>query len=94
MNNAPNSPKNNGRFAPQLTIIHDYFLNEPASRYMAAIATKVPIQNVCRYVEMLKAANSIAVVRKGYCRISGEPVEFLSTDPEKFPKDSQLNLWD
>jgi hypothetical protein len=61
---------------------------------MAAVDTGVPIQNVCRYVDMLKDCNSIAVVNKGYCRISGELVEYLSTNPELFPKNVQLNLWE
>lgn len=99
MNNPPIGPESqNGqdremRFASQLQTVKQYLFKQTASRYMVAIDTHIPIQNVCRYVDMLKAGNSIAVVRKGYCRISGELVEFLSTDPEKFPNDSQLTLW-
>lgn len=78
----------------QLRVVSNYWRKNLASRYMAATATGIPIQNVCRYVEMLKANNSIAVVRKDYCKISGELVEYLSTKKELFPKDYQLKLFD
>jgi len=81
-------------YSSQLQIVREYLRKKTASRYMTAIDTEIPIQNVCRYVEMLKSSNSIAVVRKDYCRISGEMVEFLSTDPDKFPQDSQLKIWE
>ena len=78
----------------QLRILSSYWRKNLASRYMAATATGVPIQNVCRYVDMLKASNSIAIVRKDYCKITGELVEYLSTNKELFPKDHQLKLFD
>lgn len=100
--NQLNSPKvflhkgqgKDNQYASQLQVVREYFKVKTASRYMVAIETQVPIQNVCRYVDMLKSNNSIALVRKDYCRISGELVEFLSTNPELFPKDSQLKIWE
>ena len=71
-----------------------YLYYNIASRYMVAIFTGIPIQNVCRYVDMLRKTNSIAIVRIDKCQISGEMVEFLSTNPDNFPNDNQLRLWD
>lgn len=60
---------------------------------MAAISTGIPIQNVCRYVDMLRKQNAIAILRIDKCQISGEFVEFLSCNSELFPKSKQLNLF-
>jgi len=81
-------------YTTQLKKVREYLRQTTASRYMAAIDTGIPIQNICRHVEMLKSTNSIAVVRKDYCRITGELVEYLSTNPDNFPKDLQLCLWE
>jgi hypothetical protein len=70
-----------------------YYKENKASRYMASVETGIPIQNICRYVGMMFDRGVIAVIRKDKCHISGEIVEFLSTNPELFPKDNQLKLW-
>jgi hypothetical protein len=61
---------------------------------MVSIYTGIPIQNVCRYVDMLRKQNSIAIIRFDKCKVSGELVEFLSTNPDSFPKEKQMNLWE
>ena len=73
--------------------IEDFLRDNTASRYMAAIDTGIPIQNVCRYVDMMSKRDLIAVIRKDKCAISGEMVEFLSTNPDIFPKEKQLKFW-
>jgi hypothetical protein len=77
----------------QLKRFELYLRDNTASRYMVAVDTGLPIQNCCRFVDMLKAINAIAVVRHGKCQITGEIVEYLSTNPTLFPKDTQLKLW-
>jgi len=88
----PNDTNKDSIFSSQKQCFSKYLFKNIASRYMVAIATNIPIQNCCRYVDMLKDTNSIAVVRKDKCKISGEIVEFLSTNPALFPKDNQLKL--
>lgn len=78
----------------QLIQIRNYFFENNASRFMAAIDTGIPIQNVCRYVEMLFKTDSIAIIKKDKCRVSGEHVEFLSCNSELFPKSNQLTLFE
>ena len=81
-------------FLTQLEIVDNYLKEYTASRFMVAIDTGIPIQNVCRYVAMLFDRNQIAIVRKDKCFITGEIVEYLTTNPDLFPKDKQLKLWD
>ncbi len=78
----------------QLKTVSNYWESNIASRYMVSIATGIPIQNICRYVDMLKAVNSIAIIRKDYCKITGELVEYLTTNKELFPHNPQLKLFD
>lgn len=83
----------NTKHITQLKKVSDYWQLRTASRYMVSIATDIPIQNICRYVDMLKATNSIAVIKKDYCSISGELVEYLSTNKDIFPLSNQLELF-
>lgn len=80
------------KFIAQMKRVELYFQEFTASRWMASIETGVPLQNVCRYVEMLSKENKIAVIRFDKCRISGEIVQFLSCNPELFPKELQLKF--
>lgn len=81
------------KYLPQLRKVRNAFYDEPKSRFMVAIETGVPIQNVCRLVDMLRDDNNIAIAKKGCCEISHELVEFLTTNPEDFPEDNQLTLF-
>ena len=89
-----NSNDKGNHFDNQLKVLEQYFKENTVSRYMAAIDTGIPIQNVCRYIAMLYDMDLIAVIRKDKCQISGEIVQFLSTNPELFPNDNQLKLWE
>jgi hypothetical protein len=81
------------KFITQLKRVNEYLKTNAASRFMVAVDTGVPIQNVCRHVDMLFDNNLIAVIRKDRCRISGKIVEFLSTNELLFPKSNQLTLF-
>ena len=73
--------------------LRDYLRRHTVSRWMAARATRIPLHVVCWIVGDLRKADAVAVVNKGRCRISGQIVEFITTDPDKFPKSNQLTLW-
>jgi hypothetical protein len=79
--------------ATEMQVVYNYLLHHTASRFMVAIATRIPIQNVCWLVFHLRQANRISVEKYGRCRITGQLVEFLTTDPAKFPKSDQLTLF-
>jgi len=64
-----------------------------ASRYMIAEETGIPIQSVCRRIDHLIQLGKVAVLKKSKCAISGRWVEYLTSDPVKFPRNSQLKIW-
>jgi len=66
-----------------------YLRKHSVSRWMAARAVRMPLQSVCWEIRELRLMDAVAVVRKGRCAISGRIVEFLTTDPDKFPKSNQ-----
>jgi len=86
-------PHNKDKHFNQLKMIDRYLKQNTATRYMAAVNTNVPIQNVCRYVDMLRERNQIAVIKKDLCQISGFTAEYLTTNPELFPADNQYKIW-
>lgn len=71
-------------------MLREYLRHHTVSRWMAAVAVGMPLQNVCWEVGQLRKSNAVAVVKKGRCAISGEWVEYITTDPDKFPKANQL----
>ena len=77
----------------QYDIVKSAFYHDPKSRFMVAVETDVPIQNVCRYVDMYRDLNQIAIARMDYCKITNQLVEFLTTDAELFPPNNQLELF-
>ena len=102
MTNSLNTPNNafqhkrqrkDKNFQSQLEVVKFYLKDHDSSRYMIAVSTQIPIQNVCRHVDNLFKSDLVAIVRKGKCNISGEWVEFLTTDPDKFPISNQLSLF-
>lgn len=74
--------------------VSNAFSQEPKSRLMAAMETDIFIQNVCRYVDMLIDLNQIAIARMDYCKITNQLVEYLTTNPDLFPPNNQLELFD
>lgn len=83
------------KYISQLQQIKGYFKTNTASRFMCAIDCHIPIQNVCRLVNILFKCNDIAVIRKDICRITGELVQYLSCNRSLFPEiPEQLNLFD
>jgi hypothetical protein len=92
-----NSPLNeqnkDSKYIAQLKVVSDYLKENTASRFMVSVDTGIPLQNVCRHVDKLFKSNSIAVIGKDICRVSGRFVTFLTTNKELFPKSEQLNLF-
>ncbi len=80
------------KYLPQFEMTKSYFEQNTASRFMCAVDTGIPIQNVCRYTGKLLEQFEIQVVRKDFCRISGEMVEYLSCDRKQWPKDLQMQF--
>ena len=92
-NSLLSSNDKDNKFLTQLKVVREYLRTNEASRFMVAVNTGITIQNVCRHVKTLFDNNSIVVIRKDKCKISGKQAEFLTTDPAKFPKTGQLDLF-
>jgi len=93
MNNHDHTAFNSGdNKGSKRTALRNYLRTHTVSRWMAAEALDMPLQTVCWIVGDLRKMDAVAVVEKSHCRISGEMVEYITTDPEKFPKSNQLIL--
>jgi hypothetical protein len=88
-----NKQDKDNKYIAQLKVVFEYLQQNTASRFMVAVATGIPLQNVCRHVDKLFKSNLIAVIRKDQCKISGRFVGFLTTDKTKFPVSRQLNMF-
>lgn len=68
---------------------------EPRTRSQVSVLTGIWINSVCYYVGMLAEENRVKVHHKGICPVKrSDNVEFLTTNPELFPKEKQLSLFD
>lgn len=73
----------------QLQAVHDAFMERPSTMLEVAERTGIMRASVCRYVSKLRQENKIVLIKKGICSISLHRAGFLTTDPNKFPKNSQ-----
>ena len=88
-NTAFNSEQNKGS---KRTALRNNLRTPIVSRWMAAIALEIPLQSVCFAIGSLRDSDSVSAAKKGRFAISGRTVEFLTTNPDKFPKSNQLIL--
>lgn len=87
------SQDKDSKYFSQYKRLREFLKEKTTSRNMAAVYNDIPLQNVCRYVGMLRKADGIAVVKKDRCAITKREVEFLTTNPALFPQSNQLNLF-
>jgi hypothetical protein len=95
-NNNPNSvlQHENTDFRNQLKTIFHYLQEHVATASMVADATGVPQKNICRYKRDLEQSNRLWEIEKKLCRKTGFRAWYLTTDPNKAPKQAvQLNLF-
>ncbi len=64
------------KYRTQFKTVFKFLYDQTASRYMVAIYTGVPIQNVCRYVDLLRKRNTIAIVRIDKCKYQANGLSF------------------
>ncbi len=71
------------------------FFKKPRTRAEVEHLTGIRICSVCRYVGMLANSSLIKVHHIGICPVTGHGnVEFLTTNPDLFPEEKQLSLYD
>jgi hypothetical protein len=77
----------------QLLIVKEYLNNKDASRYAVSVKTGIPLQTVCRCVNILFKSNSITNVGKKKCIVKGKRARILTTNEARLPKSKQLKLF-
>jgi hypothetical protein len=66
---------------------------EPRTRLQVAEITGIRRANVCWYIRDFRKRNQVAVFKKGPCPVSKHKAEFLTTDPDLFPDEMELDLF-
>lgn len=101
MENNHNTPVNNlllqnegNNRATQLQTIFLYLKENIATASMVADATGIYQKNICRYKRDLEKAGKLWETEKTVCKKTGFKSWYLTTDPNKAPKDLiQLKLF-
>ena len=70
------------------------FFSQPMTMKELSVATGIDRANLCRYVRLMRLAGIIAVVKRTYCSITKHLANKYTTNPELFPKNIQLSLFD
>ena len=76
----------------QLKRVREYFDQNVSSMLMCSESLGIRISNVCWLADMLFDSNEIKVVRKDYCSISGELVQFLTCNKDLWPEEDSTQL--
>ena len=74
----------NNKYLTQYERVKKFLYKRPATRLEISVKTGILIQNVCRYVAMLRKQEQIAIIKHDTCQISGQKSEYLSTNPVYF----------
>lgn len=80
-------------FQNQLKRTYRAFKEDPKTMKQVSEETGIDRPNICRYVAWLRKRNKIITVKKDTCPITKHTAQFLSTDPEYFPKETQPELF-
>lgn len=80
-------------FQTQYEKFREYLSKHTATAEMVAKELDIYHANLCRYKRKLQKAGKLVEVYKAHCKVTRFRAWYLSTDPEKIPQDSQLNLF-
>lgn len=72
----------------QLQTIFQYLLENIATASMLSDATGIYQKNICRYKRDLEKAGRLWEIEKRHCKKTGFKAWYLTTNPEKAPKNS------
>ncbi len=76
----------------QIQTIFQYLKVEVATASMVADATGIYQKNICRYKRDLEKAGRLWEIEKRTCKKTGFRAWYLTTDPDKAPKNSLTQL--
>jgi hypothetical protein len=81
-------------FKNQYKRAFESFYKHPQTMKELSVATGIDRANLCWYCRMMRIAGTIAIVNKSTCRITNHLATRFTTNPELFPKQIQLSLFD
>lgn len=92
--NLPNDKSKDIDYTRNKQKVFQCLFSEPRTRAQVERLTGIRINSVCYYVAALAGNGKVKVHHKGVCPITRySNVEFLTTNPELFPKNKQLSFW-
>ncbi|WP_423148623.1 hypothetical protein [Rubrolithibacter danxiaensis] len=80
-------------FAGQLKIVYEYLKTNIATGSMVAKATGVPHKCFTRYKQALEKNGHLKVTERKRCKVTGLPADYVTCNPEWFPVQRQLSLF-
>ncbi|MCK0130398.1 hypothetical protein MWU59_02690 [Flavobacteriaceae bacterium F08102] len=81
------------KFEDQMKIVFKAFYDRPKTMLMVSVETGILRANICRYVAKWRKANKIDKVKTDRCIITNHEANFLTTNPDLFPKSNQYKLF-
>ena len=94
--NTPDSLDSQGKdkhFQNQFKITYDSFFSQPLTMKELSVLTGIDRANICRYVRLMRRAGIIKIFSKGFCRITKHLANRYTTNPDLFPFDQQLKIF-
>ena len=80
-------------FEAQMKIVFKAFYERPKTMLMVSNETGILRANICRYVAKWRKFNRIESVKTDYCKITKHLADYLTTNPDLFPKSNQLKTF-
>ncbi|GAB2629968.1 hypothetical protein GCM10027035_25480 [Emticicia sediminis] len=74
-------------------VFNEYF-KQPFTMKMVSVNCNIDRANICWYNRDLRRLGRIKAVRKGICPITKHRAIYWTTNPQFFPKESQLNIFE
>ncbi|MBU3715224.1 MAG: hypothetical protein FGM46_09820 [Ferruginibacter sp.] len=81
-------------FKNQFIRAFEGFYRHPQTMKELSITTGIDRANLCRYVRQMEIAGTIAILKRSYCSITKHIANKYTTNPELFPLNIQLSLFD
>ena len=82
-----------GKKIDQLKAVFQSFFDSPKTMKEADSDSGIMRENICRYVRTFRQSKSIVVLRKRCCTVTKHLANEYTTNPELFPKSTQLTLF-
>lgn len=86
------TPQQLSRWKNQEKKVFACFFQEPRTMYQVEKLTEVMRPNICRFVAVWKKRDAIRVVRSGKDPYTRCTAQFLSTNPELWPKPEPVKV--